>query len=111
MVVASIALYYLSSIYVLLLKYSGGHGFDYSVAVETRNTCSSEIFTSCQFWLQDHVAFLKTDGCRKSSTIVETKLFEEGAESMACRKLTGCGFDSCRALGDCHNPECSLPCE
>ena len=47
-VVASTALYYSSSIYVLL-KYSRGHRFDYSVAVETTNVCSSEIFTSFLF--------------------------------------------------------------
>lgn len=46
--VASTSLYYSSNIYVLL-KYSRRHRFDYSVAVETTNVCSSEISTSFLF--------------------------------------------------------------
>lgn len=47
-VIASTALYYSNNIYVFL-KYSKRHRFDYSVAVETTNTCILEIFTSFMF--------------------------------------------------------------
>ena len=72
-VVASTALYYSSNIYVLL-KYSREHRFDYSVAVETANVCSSEFFTS--FCFQGHVTSLQSDGLRKGSTLAGTKSYE-----------------------------------
>lgn len=88
-VVDSTALYYLSNIYVLLLKYSRGHGFDHSVAVETRTVCGSEIFTSFQSWFQGHVLSLKRGGVRKDSADAATKFFEGETELMASGEVTG----------------------